>query len=151
MLLFSLKQNETNRIHHTLFFRKNFRIKKSIEVTTPYLSSTIISQGWLGKTVFNESRGGSRIFSRGERIFKKFSKILTTFFFLGRSDWFSELSQSSKKTLFWPNFLRRRQFFEKTGQKSRFWALFGKFWQKKRVFWRALPLKTSIYWRRRRL
>ena len=26
-------------------------------------------------------RGGSRIFSRGGRIFKKFSKILTTFFF----------------------------------------------------------------------
>ena len=32
-------------------------------------------------------RGGSRIFSRGGRIFKKMSNILTTFFFfLGRSD-----------------------------------------------------------------
>ena len=27
------------------------------------------------------SRGGSRIFSRGVRIFEKFSKILTTFFY----------------------------------------------------------------------
>ena len=32
---------------------------------------------------------------------------------------------STKKTLFWPNFLRRRKII-KSGQKNRFWALFGK-------------------------
>ena len=61
----------------------------------------------------------SRIFSRGGgggRILKKISKILTTFFFF----------PSSPKAVKRPNFLRRRQFFEKTGQKKPFWALFGK-------------------------
>ena len=57
-------------------------------------------------------------FSRGGRIFKKISKVLSTFF-LGRPNWFSELFQSTKKTLFRPKFLRRKQNFEKTGQKRR--------------------------------
>ena len=98
-------------------------------------------------------RGGSKIFSRGggggfSKNFRKFWRS----FFLGRSDWFSELSQSSKKTLFWPNFLRRRQFLEKTGQKKLFLGTFWKTLTKKsRFFWRALPLKISIYWRLRRL
>ena len=69
-------------------------------------------------------RGGSRVFSRGgEWIFKNFSKILTTFFFLGWPNWFFELSQSTVLPLFWQNFLRRRQIFEKTVQK----AVFGHF------------------------
>ena len=72
-----------------------------------------------------------RIFSRG-RIFKKISKILSTFF-LGRPNWFSELYQSSTKTLFWPNFLRNRQSFEKTGQKRRF-----------RHFWKILT-KNCVF------
>ena len=36
-------------------------------------------------------------------------------------------SQSTKKNLFWPKKLRRRQKFVKTDQKRRFQALFGKF------------------------
>ena len=51
-------------------------------------------------------------FSReeGGQIFKNFVDL-----FLGRPNRFFELSSSTKKTLFWPNFLRR------------LWALFGKF------------------------
>ena len=100
-------------------------------------------------------RGGSRIFSRGGggRIFKKFSKFDDLFFFfsLGRPNWFFELSQSTVLALLWLNFLRRRQIFEKTVKK----AVFGQFLKnvdkKIAFFWRALPLKISIYWRRRRL
>ena len=57
------------------------------------------------------SRGGPRIFSGGgggdfQKNFEKFDDL-----FLGRSYWFSELSQSTKETLFWQNVLRRRQNF----------------------------------------
>ena len=45
----------------------------------------------------------------------------------------------------------RQANFWKNSQKSHFWALFEKFWQKNRFFWRALPLKVSIYWRQWRL
>ena len=50
--------------------------------------SCIQDQGWL------------KDFLEGGADFQKFSKILS-FFFLGRPNWFSELSQSTKKTLFW--------------------------------------------------
>ena len=79
------------------------------------------------------TRGGSRIFSRGGG--GGFSKSFPKFW-----------------RPFLQNFLRRRQIFETNSQKSRFWALFEKLWQKNRVFfWRAFPLKVSIYWRPRRL
>ena len=43
------------------------------------------------------------------------------------------------------------QIFEKkTGQKTRFWALFGKFAQKKLRFLARAFLKISIYWRQKR-
>ena len=78
-------------------------------------------------------RGGSRIFSRGWggggggggggwRIFKKISKFLSTFF-SGRRNWLSELSWSSIETVDRPNFR----------------ALFGKAWQKNRVFLARAP------------
>ena len=54
------------------------------------------------------SRGESRIFLRGRLIFKKISKRLTTFF-VG----------------------------QKNRPKSRFWALFGKFWKKPGFFSRS--------------
>ena len=60
----------------------------------------------------NASRGGSRIFSRGVGFSEKF---------LGRPNWCSELSQSTKKTLLWLKFLRRTQNFEKT--------FLGTFWK----------------------
>ena len=83
--------------------------------------------------------------SRGGRIFKNCRKFCRPFFIF-----FFELCQSTVLSLFWPNFLRRRQNFEKTGQKRRFWALFGKFWPKNCVFSTcAPPYKTSIYWRQR--
>ena len=75
-------------------------------------------------------------FSRGGgRIFKKKSKILTTFFlFLGRPNFF-ELSQSTVLPLFWQNFLRRRQIFEKkNSQKSRFRHFLENFDQKNAFF-----------------
>ena len=67
--------------------------------------------------------------------------FLTTFFFqVDQIDFWS----SPKALLcpyFWQNFLRRRQILKKNSQKSRFWALFEKFWQKIAFFWRALPSK----------
>ena len=90
------------------------------------------------------SRGGPRFFSRGG------GRILTTFF-LGRPNWLFELSQSTVLPLFWQNFLRRRQIFEKTVKKAVFGHLLENFDQKIAFFWRGLPLKVSIYWRQRRL
>ena len=88
---------------------------------------------------FSRGRGGFSI--------KKIENFDDLFFFLGRPNRFFELSQSSKKTLFWPIFLRRRQFLKKQVKK----AVFGQFLEnldkKTRFFWRALPLKISIYWR----
>ena len=86
-------------------------------------------------------RGGSRIFSRGGGGFsKKIRKFWRPFFFLGRPNWFLELSQSTFLPPFWLNFLCRRQIFEKkNSQKSRFWALFEKFWQKNCVFLARAP------------
>ena len=40
-------------------------------------------------------------------------KVFENFIFLGRTSWFSELSQSSKENLFWPSFMHCRQNFEK--------------------------------------
>ena len=64
------------------------------------------------------TRGGSFSRGGGGRIFKKISKILTTFF-LGQPNWFFELSQSTVLPLFWQYFLRRRQIFEKTVKKQK--------------------------------
>ena len=99
-------------------------VKINHEILENINEKVIDEYEWLVWVIDKCESGADLGFSRGgRRIFKKFSKILTTFFFLGRSDWFSELSQSSKKTLFWPNFLRRRQFFEKKVKK----AVFGHF------------------------
>ena len=96
--------------------------------------NTWIQFAWVGVLTLCFELRADLGFSRGGGGFsKKFPKFWRPFF-LGRSDWFSELSQSSKKTLFWQNFLRRMQFFEKTGRKTRFWALFGKLCQKKNAF-----------------
>ena len=83
--------------------------------------------------------------------------------------------QSTVLSLFWPNFLHRRQNFEKIGQKGVFRHFLENFERKISIYWRApplalpppppppplalpprapplaLPLKISIYWRRRRL
>ena len=68
------------------------------------------------------TRGGSRIFSRGGGGGADFQKEIENFddLFLGRPNWFFELSQSTVLPLFWPNFLRRSQTFEKNSQKKRF-------------------------------
>ena len=88
------------------------------------------------------STGADLGFSRGWLIFKKSESDLL----LGRPNWFSELSQSSKKILFWPHFVRRRQIFEKKAKKS----VFRHFWKistKSRVFFGARsPLKVKIFW-----
>ena len=92
------------------------------------------------KSVF-VPRGGSRIFSRGGgrffKIFRKFCRPL--------------LSQITKKTLFWPNFLHRIKFFEKQAKK----AFLGSFWKtltiQLRFFGAHSHFRISIYWRPRRL
>ena len=74
-------------------------------------------------------------YSRGERGGGG-AEILSTFF-LVRPNWFSELSQITIKTPFWPNFLRRMQIFEKNRPRKTF---LGFFWQKIAFFFRrALP------------
>ena len=63
---------------------------------------------------FSRGGGGGGGFSKNYRIFFDFFSRSTKLIF--------ELSKSIKKSLFWPNFLRRRQNFE--------CALFGNFDQK---------------------
>ena len=91
-------------------------------------------------------RGGSRIFSRGggTDFQKNFQNFDDLFFFRSTKLTF-ELSQSTVLPLFWQNFLRRRQIFEKNSQKSRFWALFEKFWQKNSVFFGARSPSKVVY------
>ena len=88
-------------------------------------------------------RGGSRDFLEGGWFSKKLRKFCR--FFLGRSNWFSELSQSTTKTLFWPKRLRRRRNFEKTGHESVFRHILEKFDQKIAFFLRALPPLKLVY------
>ena len=59
------------------------------------------------------SRGGSRIFSRWGGFSKKIENFVNLF--LRPTTVIFELSQGTKMTLFWPNFLLPRQIFEKTG------------------------------------
>ena len=90
------------------------------------------------------SLGGSmsRIFSRGGgggggAVFQKIFKTLLTFF-LCRKNWFSELSQSTKKSLFKNS--PQAIFFLKNDQKMLFLDAFWKIFTKKiAFFWRALP------------
>ena len=79
-------------------------------------------------------------FSRGGADFQKKNRKFCQPFFIGRQKWFPELSQSTKKSLFWSTFLRRRQNFEKkTGQKDLFRHFLEKFYQKIEFFRGALP------------
>ena len=93
----------------------------------------------------------------GGRVFKKNLKILSIFLFL---DWFSELSQSTKKTLFRQPFSAPQAKFWKNSPKKAFLGTFGKlcfrhFWKimtkNLRFFGTHSPLKISIYWRQRRV
>ena len=84
-------------------------------------------------------------FSRGDGFSKKFRKLWRPFF-LGRPNWLS-----SPKALFCitlANFWKK----VKSGVFGHFLKNFDKknFDKKRRFFWRVLPLKVSIYWRRRR-
>ena len=69
--------------------------------------------------IITQIRGGTSIFSRG---WGGFSKHFRNFFrnFLGRPNWFSELSQSTEKSLIWPKFLRCTQNWIKNCPKRRF-------------------------------
>ena len=100
-------------------------------------------------------RGGSRIFSRGGGLSKKFENFDDLFFFLGRPNWFFELSQStpyfelSQSTPCFPPILAKftapQANFWKNSQKSRFWALLEKIWQKNRVFFGARSPSKLVY------
>ena len=65
---------------------------------------------WQRVQIISEPRRGSKNFSRGG-FSKQFWKLIELF--LGWPNWFSEISQTIIKTLIWPNFLRRRQIYEK--------------------------------------
>ena len=85
------------------------------------------------------NRGGSRIFSRGadfQKIFENFDDLF--FFFRSIRLIFRALPKQLKDPVL-AKFSAPQSIFEKTDQKSRFWALFGKFWQKKRVFLARAP------------
>ena len=79
--------------NHSQFglFGYNFDLKKSFVVDLPFNISYHRQ-----REPINETRGGSRIFVEGGRIFKKISKFLSTFFF--------QLSQSTVLLLIWPKF-----------------------------------------------
>ena len=78
------------------------------------------------------SRKGGGGFSKN---FQKFCR-----FFLDRPKLFSELSQGSKKTLFWPKFLRRRQIFKKIQPNASVFRHFLENLYQKNAFFRlALP------------
>ena len=65
--------------------------------------------------------GADQVFSRDADL-KKFEKLVELF--LGRLNWYSELSQITRKSPFWPNFLRRMQDFEKkTHSKAEQWLI----------------------------
>ena len=93
----------------------------SNEKKTTWIGFTtkVMNKGFLklAKEEYILNRGGSRIFSRGGADFqKKFENFDDLF--LGRPNWFFELSQSTVLPLFWLNFLRRRHIFEKTVKKA---------------------------------
>ena len=88
-------------------------------------------------------RSGSRILDFLKWGKADFQKKIPNFveFFLGRPNWFSELSQITINTPFWPNFLRHRQI--KTGQNGVFQAVFEETMTKKsRFFGARSPLKN---------
>ena len=104
------------------------------------------SSDWFIAKKWMEWAGADLGFSRGKgRIFKKFSKILTTFF-LGQPNWFFELSRSTVLPLFWLNFLRSRQIFEKKTIKKAFFGHFlKKFYKKIAFFWRVRSPSELVY------
>ena len=69
-----------------------------------------------------------------QKIFEKFDDL---FFFLGRSDWFSEPSQSSKKDPVLAKFSAPQEIFWKNRSKKPFLGTFWKNLTKKRVFFLA--------------
>ena len=70
--------------------------------------------------------------------------FLKTDLFLSRTNWFSELSQSSTKTLYWPNFCASGKFLKKQAKKVVFRQFLKFFDQKLRFFGARFPLKSSI-------
>ena len=91
--------------------------------------------------------------SRGG-IFEKILKVLSTFF-LDRPNCYTELSQTTIKTINRPNFLRAAgEFLKKGKKKSVFMHFLIKNVDQKLRFFGANsppPLKTCIYWRQRQI
>ena len=89
-------------------------------------------------------RGGSRIFSRGGgRIFKNLRKCCRPFFRSTKLIFF-KFCQSTKKSLFWPNFLPRRQIIKKLSKKGVF-RQFLKILTKKLPFSARAPPSKLVY------
>ena len=75
-------------------------------------------------------------FSRGDGFSKKLQKFCRPFL-LGRPNWFFDLSQSNKKTLFWPpKFVPEAKFWKNRPEKA-FLGVFETFWPKNAFFLRA--------------
>ena len=118
ILLF--KKSIWNQFQHILYItnQENGQYKSASNSKYSKLEWNLYFKKYL---VYYYAKSGADLgFSRGGG---GFSKILTFFFFLGRPNWFFELSQSTALPLFWQNFLRRRQIFWKTVKK----AVFGQF------------------------
>ena len=92
---------------------------------------------------FLSSGGGG-----GGANFQKEIENFDDLFFLGRPNWFFELSQSTVLPIFRQNFVRRSQILKKVKK-----AFLGTFWEiltkKLRFFGACSPLKISKYWRRK--
>ena len=102
------------------------------------LSLNLIGFDYISSNTLAVIRGGSRIFSRGGGFSKNFPKFWRPFFFRSTKLIFRALP----KHCFAPTlakFSAPQANFWKNSQKSRFWAIFEKCWQKNRVFLARAP------------
>ena len=96
-----------------------------------------------------EIRGGSRIFSRGAYFQKNFENLVY-FFEVDQIDFPSSL-KALQRPRFRQNFCAEGKMWKKHDNKDVIKPFLENFDQKMAFLWRALPLKISIYWHRRRL
>ena len=82
-------------------------------------------------------RGGSRIFSRGGGFWNNFRKFWRPFVFFRSTKLIFRALPTHCFAAILAKFSAPQANFWKNSQKSRFWALFEKFWQKKSRFFGA--------------
>ena len=134
---FECRNFKPNCSNHEMIER-NYDVRCFFGIWFRYLKKSVY-----GPSVVSCSGGWSRIFAREGGFSKKYIVIFVdTLFFRSWLNWFFELSQSTEKSLFWPNFLHcRRNFEKKNRQKRRLNRPKKTFW-KTMFFRRALPSQS---------